>query len=131
MAPIRPAGTRGSPEGLGMRNVPISIWVFPKIWENPRSSILIGFSIINHPFWVVFPLFIGNTHFEDLWGDFFTNVSQQLRDFFRKICGTFFFETRFHNRVDLKTKLLNSVLFFFDMVVWWRYSEASMKTTKS
>ena len=24
----------------------------------PKSSILIGFSIINHPFWVVFPLFL-------------------------------------------------------------------------
>ena len=27
-----------------------SIWVFPKIMV-PKSSILIGFSIINHPFW--------------------------------------------------------------------------------
>ena len=30
------------------------IWVFPKIgvpWGAPKSSILIGFSIINHPFW--------------------------------------------------------------------------------
>ena len=24
----------------------------------PKSSILIGFSIINHPFWGVFPLFL-------------------------------------------------------------------------
>ena len=28
----------------------------------PKSSSLIGFSIINHPFWGVFPLFFGNTH---------------------------------------------------------------------
>ena len=34
----------------------IYIWVFPKIMVLPKSSILIGFSIINHPFWV--PLFL-------------------------------------------------------------------------
>ena len=28
----------------------------------PKSSILIGFSIINHPFWGVFPPIFGNTH---------------------------------------------------------------------
>ena len=33
------------------RNIP-AIRVFPKIWEkNPNHPILIGFSIINHPFW--------------------------------------------------------------------------------
>ena len=37
------------------------IWVFPKIGGfTPKSSILIGFSIINHPFWGT-PIF-GNTH---------------------------------------------------------------------
>ena len=37
------------------------IWVFPKIGEKPRkSSILIGVSIINHPFWDT-PIF-GNIH---------------------------------------------------------------------
>jgi len=37
------------------------IWVFPKIVGfPPKSSILIGFSIINHPFWGT-PIF-GNTH---------------------------------------------------------------------
>ena len=34
-------------------------WVFPKIGGTPKSSILIGFSIINHPFWGT-PIF-GNT----------------------------------------------------------------------
>ena len=38
-----------------------SIWVFPKIVVPPNSSILIGFSFINHPFWGT-PIF-GNTHF--------------------------------------------------------------------
>ena len=38
----------------------IYIWVFPKIVGTPKSSILIGFSIINHPFWGT-PIF-GNTH---------------------------------------------------------------------
>ena len=35
-------------------------WVFPKIMVPPKSLILIGFSIINHPFWGI-PIF-GNTH---------------------------------------------------------------------
>ena len=35
-------------------------WVFPKIGGTPKSSILRGFSIINHPFWGT-PI-IGNTH---------------------------------------------------------------------
>ena len=40
---------------------PIRIWMFPKIMGfPPKSSILIGFSIINHPFWGT-PIF-GNTH---------------------------------------------------------------------
>ena len=37
-----------------------SIWVFPKIGVPPKSSILIEFSIRNHPFWGT-PIF-GNTH---------------------------------------------------------------------
>ena len=37
-----------------------SIWVFPKNNGIPKSSILIRFSIINHPFWGT-PIF-GNTH---------------------------------------------------------------------
>ena len=36
------------------------IWVFPKIVVPPNHPILIGFSIINHPFWGT-PIF-GNTH---------------------------------------------------------------------
>ena len=31
--------------------LPCLIWVFPKIVGFPKSSILIGYSIINHPFW--------------------------------------------------------------------------------
>ena len=38
----------------------IHIWMFPKITGTPKSSMLIGFSIINHPFWGT-PIF-GNTH---------------------------------------------------------------------
>ena len=39
-------------------------WVFPKIVGfTPKSSILIGFTLINHPFWGT-PIF-GNTHGED------------------------------------------------------------------
>ena len=36
------------------------IWAFPKNRDTPKSSILIGFFIINHPFWGT-PIF-GNTH---------------------------------------------------------------------
>ncbi len=48
---------------LGLYNMCKSyvyIWVFPKIMVTPKSSILIGFSIINHPFWGT-PIF-GNIH---------------------------------------------------------------------
>ena len=37
-----------------------TVWMFPKIMVPPKSSILIGFSLINHPFWGS-PIF-GNTH---------------------------------------------------------------------
>ena len=41
-----------------------SIWMFPKFMgENPPNHpILIGFSIIHHPFWGVNTLIFGNTH---------------------------------------------------------------------
>ena len=41
-------------------HIRIKIWVFPKYNGTPKSSILIGFSIINHPFWGT--LIFGNTH---------------------------------------------------------------------
>ena len=54
-------------QGLGRLRLPKMlpslklIWVFPKIVGfPPKSSILIGFSIINHPFWGI-PI-SGNTH---------------------------------------------------------------------
>ena len=34
-----------------LQNEPTTIWMFPKIVVPPKSSILIGFSIINYPFW--------------------------------------------------------------------------------
>ena len=43
-----------------------STWVFPKMMVPPKSSILIGFSIINHRFWGT-PVF-GNIHFLDVPG---------------------------------------------------------------
>ena len=33
------------------RHFVLKRWVFPKIMVPPNHSILIGFSIINHPFW--------------------------------------------------------------------------------
>ena len=42
----------------------MSIWLFPKKRGTPKSSILIGFSIINHPFWGT--TIFGNTHIAGL-----------------------------------------------------------------
>ncbi len=39
----------------------LRIWVFPKIMVPPKSSILIGFSMINHPFWGSNPPIFGST----------------------------------------------------------------------
>ena len=41
---------------------PSKSWVFPNIGV-PKSSILIGFSLINHPFWGFHSIF-GNTQLE-------------------------------------------------------------------
>ena len=38
--------------------------MFPKIVVPSKSSILVGFSIINHPFWGFSPLFFGETPIE-------------------------------------------------------------------
>ena len=55
---------QGARNNWAMKEGPLAglgcIWVFPKIMVPPKSSILIGFSIINHPFWGA-PIF-GNTH---------------------------------------------------------------------
>ena len=40
---------------------PFGIWVFPKIMVPPNHPILIGFSIVNHPFWGI--NIFGNTNF--------------------------------------------------------------------
>ena len=49
-------------KGRPVESVEIAIWVFPKSKnrDTPKSSILIGFSIINHPFWGT--IIFGNTH---------------------------------------------------------------------
>ena len=46
-------------ESLNSLNL-LKIWMFPKIVVPPKSSILIGFSIINHPFWGT--TILGNPH---------------------------------------------------------------------
>ena len=54
--------------GLGMKkknkatsfSLYSAIWMFPKNSGTPKSSILIGFSIINHPFWGT--TIFGNTY---------------------------------------------------------------------
>ena len=48
----------------------VNIWVFPENNGTPKSSILIGFSIINHLFWGT--CIFGNTHINMLnqtWGE--------------------------------------------------------------
>ena len=39
------------------------IWMFPKMVVPPKSSILIGFSVINHPFWGT--TIFGNIHIQN------------------------------------------------------------------
>ena len=52
------SGGGGGPGGRGTASY---IWMFPKmVVPTPKSSILIGFSIINHPFWGT--SIFGNTH---------------------------------------------------------------------
>ena len=63
------------------------IWMFPKIVVfPPKSSILIGFSNINHPFWGT-PIF-GNTHL--FWAVVFLSKNQCLKAF----CFTFLSTTK-------------------------------------
>ena len=51
----------GTGMGAGDKNRKKNTWVFPKIGVGPpKSSILIGFFIINHPFWA--PPIFGNIH---------------------------------------------------------------------
>ena len=50
---------------IQQKNTKHSIWMFPKNSGTPKSSILIGFSILNHPFWGT-PIF-GNTHIGKSW----------------------------------------------------------------
>ena len=60
-----------------------SIWVFPKIMVSPNHPILIGFSIINHPFWGT-PIF-GNIHIvKPLPVEFPVWKSRQVRDVMRR-----------------------------------------------
>ena len=64
----------------------ISIWVFPKIMVPSKSSILIGFSIINHPFWGVYPYFWKH-QFVFKWsgGDLSTRSLERNRPFFQSL----------------------------------------------
>ena len=73
--------------------------MFPKIGGfHPKSSILIEFFIINHPFWGA-PIF-GNTHI---------CVSRVMASFPFKRCGfifwTFFYVLMSNNKMDIFTKL--------------------------
>ena len=52
----RVAASSGSATGLPASEVGAK-WMFPKIRGTSKSSILIGFSIINHPFWGISPYF--------------------------------------------------------------------------
>ena len=49
----------GKSEAVGFEQFILGnrLWMFPKIGVPPKSSILIGFSIINHPFWGKHPYF--------------------------------------------------------------------------
>ena len=63
-----------------------TIWMFPKIVVPPKSSILIGFSIIVHPFWGT-PIF-GNTHIKPIFFQQSPNPIQPDVVFLRNSQGT-------------------------------------------
>ena len=48
---------KGETEPTSTSSWNVSIWMFPKNNGTPKSSILIGFSTINHPFWGKTPYF--------------------------------------------------------------------------
>ena len=55
------------------------IWMFPKIGVPPKSSILIGFSIINHPFWGIYPYFWETPKCQDRFQQIGCNKTSDLR----------------------------------------------------
>ena len=62
-----------------MGSISSLIWVFPKIMVRfpPKSSVLIGFSIINHPFWG-FSYFWVDTHMQQMTRLLVTQISRQF-----------------------------------------------------
>ena len=87
------------------------IWMFPKIgFFPPKSSIIKGFSIINHPFWGT-PIF-GNTH---MWRDVVL-ISWSLAN--KKLPD------------DLRTSFFFFLLFFFVKRYFLFGQRGSAKNTK-
>ena len=64
----------------------------------PKSSILIGFSIINHPFWGT-PIF-GNTHID-------------VESFEKQMCGRVIFDPKVESIQPLKSDLRFQEVHFF------------------
>ena len=64
----------------------------------PKSSILIGFSIINHPFWGT-PIF-GNTHIDSI---LLLIVLDSLLDFCCPVATTFFSATNMNHWLNQKS----------------------------
>ena len=99
------------------------MWVFPKIVGTPKSSILIGFSIINHPFWG--SSIFGNTHV-----DFIFDLSvaptgtfgMEHRTKGRQICAGSLGLNLFRQRFRVYRRSHNGVLFFMgNMCTFWYY----------
>ena len=88
-------------------------WMFPKIVGTPKSSILIGFSIINHPFWGT-PIF-GNLQMliidiiRFLIATDFLNVAQT-------ICDVCFQEVGFPKEVEVLRSIPDWETFYLEYV---------------
>ena len=87
----------------------------------PKSSILVGFSIINHPFWGT--LIFGNTHIRELvewWDDGFWNtfpVAYVFMPISKKICWV-----KRAVWIEYPTKILEDLMFlliFHGGITWW------------
>ena len=126
---------RHRPKMLG--KVSFVIWVFPKmVGFPPKSSILIGISIINHPFWGT-PIF-GNTHMiisnyyishlldvvvSKEYGfptvltlysiNPFSDLVEQLRRFFSPMSGFWMLVSSFAQRI---TMMLRSLIHFYSQM---------------
>ena len=97
-----------------------NIWKFPKIMLPPKSSILIGFSIINHPFWGT-PIF-GNTHISTYFVEFLGWWRKHIEIHSRK--AMVLWSEKFWLIMSQSRNCLLAVQTFLQMVPWWMFKDS-------